>query len=111
ITLDGEPQAVAGSDLAAAVTRVRQAALGIGAAIPDLLRIPMVHPLFTTLHLDRQQRLWVNRFTGPLSSRFTVYGRDGARIADMPIAVALDEEKPVVFGDSEIAHFTTDAQG
>src|SRR5690606_31038986 len=93
------------------VTRVRQAALGIGAAIPDLLRIPMVRPLFTTLHLDRQQRLWVNRFTGPLSSRFTVYGRDGTRIADMPIAVALDEEKPVVCGDSEIAYFTTDAQG
>lgn len=111
VVLDGSPQPVSPDDRGRAISRVRQAALGIGAPEPDLTRIPAVHPLFNALFLDRQQRLWVDRHTSPSSRAFEVYAADGRMLAHVPMPEPLDVEKPIAFGDSELAYFTTDEHG
>lgn len=111
ITLTGAPQPITPDEFSAASRRVRQAALSIGAAVPDLSRIPTVHPLFTTLHLDHRQRLWVHRATEGAQRAFSVFDQAGRLVAEASIAEPLDVERPVVFGDTEITYFTTDEQG
>lgn len=111
IELPEDPVPVAPEDHAEAVARVRQAAFGIAAADPDLSRIPDVHPPFRALYLDRQLRLWIDRAVSPTSRLFDVYGPDGRAVASVPMTLPIDVEKPVVFGDSEIAFFTTGDDG
>lgn len=111
IQLEGDPVPVPDDVYSTAVDGIRSAAARMGAATPDLERIPHVRPPFETLRIDRQDRLWVERFTIGQGRDFTVYSREGRPLAHVPVELPVVTEKPSAFNDNHFFYFTRDESG
>lgn len=113
VRLSGEALQLPDDVRAREVERIRRLAQDTGArTMPDTSRIPNTIPLFHTLRVDRQHRLWVERHVTPDTRGFSVFDPDGRARAEIPvIPTSIDTERPVAFSDNHVFYFTTDDSG
>jgi hypothetical protein len=91
--------------------RVRQVAIELGAPVPDLERIPQVLPPFHALRVDRQDRVWIERYVTNETRTFSVFTEGGEPLATLDIPTQIDTFKPVTFSDNQLYYFTRDGSG
>jgi hypothetical protein len=82
IRLAGPPRGVTAEERADAVAPIEAAAKRHGVPVPDLSLIPRTHPAFDQLHVDAENRLWVERVSSDGAvTRFEVYDATGKPVA------------------------------
>lgn len=108
IQLAGPAVAIPNAVRDSAVEVVRQAASRYGPEQPDLDLIPSTFPLFDLIRLDRVDRLWVARQSGPTARRFEVFGSSGARLATLDVPTRLEPLRPMIITADRVYGFVTD---